>query len=143
MHHPKDRIAHTTAFGKPVVEHWLYIKEGNVLFNHALNTFFVLSYSIEHMIQDHSDDEKGNPLPVLYGLLVPISNDIFYMHHPTNRTPHTTTVVTRVVEHWLERAVAEWVRHDGSPPSSEYKHVHNCNGRATTTRTVHSPRSVV
>ena len=22
MHHPTDRIAHTTAFGTPVVEHW-------------------------------------------------------------------------------------------------------------------------
>ena len=23
MHHPKDRIAHTTAFVTPVVKHWL------------------------------------------------------------------------------------------------------------------------
>ena len=23
MHHPKDRIAHTTAFVTPVMEHWL------------------------------------------------------------------------------------------------------------------------
>ena len=23
MHHPTDMIAHTTAFGTPVVEHWL------------------------------------------------------------------------------------------------------------------------
>ena len=23
MHHPIDRITHTTAFGTPVVEHWL------------------------------------------------------------------------------------------------------------------------
>ena len=23
MHHPTERIAHTTAFVKPVVEHWL------------------------------------------------------------------------------------------------------------------------
>ena len=23
MHHPTDRIAHTTAFGTPVVDHWL------------------------------------------------------------------------------------------------------------------------
>ena len=26
MHHPTDRIAHTTAFVTPVVEHWLNIK---------------------------------------------------------------------------------------------------------------------
>ena len=27
MHHPTDRIAHTTAFVKPVVEHWLRIHD--------------------------------------------------------------------------------------------------------------------
>ena len=45
MHHPTDRITHTTAFVTPVVEHWLErenvtkVIEGNVLFNNALNTF--------------------------------------------------------------------------------------------------------
>ena len=29
MHHPTDRIIHTTAFVKPVVEHWLDILRGN------------------------------------------------------------------------------------------------------------------
>ena len=28
MHHPTDRIAHTTAFVKPVVEHWLERNSG-------------------------------------------------------------------------------------------------------------------
>ena len=27
MHHSTDRIAHTTAFVTPVVEHWLYFVE--------------------------------------------------------------------------------------------------------------------
>ena len=27
MHDPTDRIAHTTAFVTPVVEHWLYDRE--------------------------------------------------------------------------------------------------------------------
>ena len=31
------------------------------------------------------------------------------MHHPTDRITHTTTVVTPVVEHWLEREIAQWV----------------------------------
>ena len=26
MHHPTDRIAHTTAFVTPVVEHWVFFK---------------------------------------------------------------------------------------------------------------------
>ena len=37
-------------------------KEGNVLFNDALNTFYVRLYGIRHMVKDHSDSERGNPL---------------------------------------------------------------------------------
>ena len=33
----------------------------------------------------------------------------FYMHHPTDRITHTTSFVTPVVEHWLEREIAQWV----------------------------------
>ena len=32
-----------------------------------------------------------------------------YMHHPTDRITHTTAFVTPVVEHWLEREIAQWV----------------------------------
>ena len=35
---------------------------------------------------------------------------LFYMHHPTDRIAHTTASVTRVVEHWLEREIAQWVQ---------------------------------
>ena len=38
-------------------------KEGNVLFNDALNTFYLRLYGVRHMVKDHSDNEKGNPLP--------------------------------------------------------------------------------
>ena len=31
------------------------------------------------------------------------------MHHPTDRIIHTTAFVTLVVEHWLEREIAQWV----------------------------------
>ena len=33
----------------------------------------------------------------------------FYMHHLTDRMAYTTTFVTPVVEHWLEREIAQWV----------------------------------
>ena len=33
----------------------------------------------------------------------------FYMHHPTDRITRTTAFVTPVVEHWLEREIAQWV----------------------------------
>ena len=32
------------------------------------------------------------------------------MHHPTDRITHTTAFVTPVVEHWLEREIAQWVK---------------------------------
>ena len=31
------------------------------------------------------------------------------MHHPTDRITHTTAFVTPVLEHWLEREIAQWV----------------------------------
>ena len=33
------------------------------LFNDALNTFYLRLYGVRHMVKDHSDSEKGNPLP--------------------------------------------------------------------------------
>ena len=60
------------------------------------------------MVKDHSDNEKGNPLQP-HGLLFPIISKGFYMHHPADRIAHTTAFVTPVVEHWLEREIAQWV----------------------------------
>ena len=74
-------------------------KEGNVLFKDALNTFYLRLYGVKHNVKDHSDSEKGNPLPPGF----------FYMHHPTDRIAHTTAFVTPVVDHWLEREIAQWV----------------------------------
>ena len=38
-------------------------RERNVLFNDALNTFYLRLYGVRHMVKDHSDSERGNPLP--------------------------------------------------------------------------------
>ena len=43
------------------------------------------------MVKDHSDSERGNPLPP-HRLLFPINiKGFFYMHHSTDRIAHTTT----------------------------------------------------
>ena len=52
---------------------WWGLKEGNVLFNDALNTFYLRLYGIRHMVKDHSDNERGNLLPP-HGPLFPISS---------------------------------------------------------------------
>ena len=38
-------------------------RERNVLFNDALNTFYLRLYGVRQMVKDHSDSEKGNLLP--------------------------------------------------------------------------------
>ena len=38
-------------------------RERHALFNEALNTFYLRLYGVRHMVKDHSDSEKGNPLP--------------------------------------------------------------------------------
>ena len=79
-------------------------KEGNGLFNDALNTFYLWLYGVRH--------GKGplrfrgrKPAVATWATL----SGFFYMHHPTNRITHTTAFVTPVVEHWLEREIAQWV----------------------------------
>ena len=65
------------------------------------STHFILRlYGVGHMVKDHSDSERGNPLP---------PHGFFYMHHPTDRIAHTMAFVTPVVKHWLEREIAQWV----------------------------------
>ena len=37
-------------------------KEGNVLFNDALNTFYLLLYGVRHTVKNHSNSERETPL---------------------------------------------------------------------------------
>ena len=74
------------------------MKEGTVLFNDALNTFYLRLYGVKHMVKDHSDSEKGNPLPP-HRLLFPIDSN-YPMHHPTDRIAHTTAFVTSLHQSW-------------------------------------------
>ena len=48
-------------------------RKGNVLFNDALNTFYLRLYGVGLMVMDHSDSERRNPLPP-HGLLFPINS---------------------------------------------------------------------
>ena len=81
-------------------------KEGNVLFNDALNTFYLWLYGVRHMVKDHSDSERGNPLPP-HGLLFSIDSKGSFICTIPDRITHTMAFVTQVVEHWLEREIAQ------------------------------------
>ena len=83
-------------------------RKGNVLFNNTLNTFYLRLYGIRHMVKDHSDSEKGNLLPP-HRLLLSINSKGSFICTIPDRITHTTAFVTPVVEHWLEREIAQWV----------------------------------
>ena len=71
-------------------------KEGNVLFNDALNTFiygYMASYIWKRITQKAREETR----------CCHMSSKGFYMHHPTDRITHTMAFVTPVMEHWLER----------------------------------------
>ena len=57
---------------------WGGRNDGNVLFNDTLNTFYFRLYGVGHMVKDHSDSERGNPLPP-HGLLFPFNNEGFFI----------------------------------------------------------------
>ena len=48
-------------------------KERNILFNDTLSTFYLRLYGVKHMVKDHSESERGNPL-LPHRLLFPISS---------------------------------------------------------------------
>ena len=91
---------------------YVYLYEGRkeMFYLTTHSTFYLQLYGVRHMVKDHSDSEKGNPLPP-HMLLFPINSKgyFFYMHHPTDRIAHTTAFVTPVMEHWLEREIVQWV----------------------------------
>ena len=60
------------------------------------------------MVKDNSDSEKGNLLPP-HRLLLSINSKGSFICTIPDRIAHTTTFVTPVVEHWLEREIAQWV----------------------------------
>ena len=112
MHHPTDRIAHTTAFFTPVVEHWLEreiaqwvhpMKDRSDDPSHHERTFLPRSYisllrlyGVRYMVKDHSDSEKGNPLPphrLLYRLTARVL--LYAPFHRQDNTYHGLCYTSR------------------------------------------------
>ena len=60
------------------------------------------------MVKDHSDSGKGNPLPP-HRLLFPINSKGSFICTIPDKIAHTTAFVTPVMEHWLEREIAQWI----------------------------------
>ena len=71
---------------------YIYMKEGNALFNDGFNTFYLRLYGVGHMVKDHSDSERGNPL---HSLLFPISSKGSIIPHRLCYTSRGALVGTR------------------------------------------------
>ena len=72
-----DRCGHDISqLHPPIIRQRIKTDEGKKEifrgFNDALNTFYLRLYGVGHIVKDHSDSERGNPLPP-HGLLFPIS----------------------------------------------------------------------
>ena len=59
-------------------------KEENALFNNALNTYYLRLYGVRNMVKDHSDSERGNPLPPHGRLTARV-----LLHAPSHRQDNT------------------------------------------------------
>ena len=61
MYHPTDRIAHTTAFVTPVVEHWLHIYIHKYIYIHtAFNIYIYIYIYINNNKKQIKTNQKTN-----------------------------------------------------------------------------------
>ena len=80
-------------------------KEGNVLFNDALNTFYLRLYVVGHMVK-----ERRNPLPP-HGLLFPINSKGSFI-----RTTHRQDSIYHGLCYTSRRALAGTRNSSMGPP---------------------------
>ena len=118
MHHPTDRIIHTTAFVTPVVEHWLEreiaqwvhpMKDRSDHPSHHERTFLPRSYislyrPLDYIKQSRSQDMK-RLIIYFFGVLPPPPPKMEFLDPPL----YTHTYII-LVEYWLSREIAEWVQ---------------------------------
>ena len=59
-------------------------KKGNVLFNDAINTFYLQLYGVGYLVKGHSARKRKTPLPLIQGLHFQ-QQGFFYMHHSMHK----------------------------------------------------------
>ena len=69
-------------------------KEGSVLLNDTLNTLYLRLYGVRHMVKDHSNSERINPLPP-HGLLFPISSKGSFICTIPDKIAHTRPLLNQ------------------------------------------------
>ena len=70
------------------------MKEGrNILFNNALNTFYLRLYGVRHMVNDHSDNERGNLMSDSFRLTARVL--LYAPSHRQDNTYHSLCCTSR------------------------------------------------
>ena len=97
-------------------ERGIPMKEGNVLFNDPLNTFYLRLYGVKHMVKYHSDSERGNPMtPHGYYFRLAARVLLYASSHRQDKTHHGLCYTSRgTLAGTVEREIAQWVHHEGS-----------------------------
>ena len=76
--------------------------------------FLIYGYMVSDMVKDHSESERKPAATTTWATLSNWQQGFFYMHNSIDRIEHTMAFVTPVVEHWVEREIAQWIHHEGS-----------------------------
>ena len=72
--------------------------------------FYLMLYGVQHKVKYHMDKERRNLLPPFHGLLFLITSKIsFICIIPLDRKLHIMAFITPVVEHWMERELAQYM----------------------------------
>ena len=53
-----------------IVESRIFFHQGNILFNHALNTFYLWLYGVGYRVKNHSDSKRRKPAATWATLLI-------------------------------------------------------------------------
>ena len=102
-----DRITHTTACYTSCGA-LAGTREREMFYLTTHSTHFIYGYLASGIWLRTIQIARGNPLPP-HGLLFPISSKGSFICTIPDRIAHTTAFVIPVVEHWLEREIAQWV----------------------------------
>ena len=94
------------------VQNDVYTANRELFYLMTHTTYFI--YGVGQMVKDHWVREETCCCHYMGYYFLISSKGFFYMHHPIDRITHTTAFVTPVVEHWLEREIAQWVHYEGS-----------------------------
>ena len=86
---------------------WVLKRKAVLLFNNALNTFYLWLYGLIYrtipIARDETQCHHFMGYSFLSGTGIPDSSKgSFFIHSPTDKIAYTVAFVSQVVEHWME-----------------------------------------